>query len=96
MKTEKLINLSRILCIVTILLLGVQLWLSGNISSENKEMGTIEARIDEVKKENRFFEEQIARYTSLSYLQEQAFILGFDKPVSLVDYSGEKPVALRR
>jgi len=90
---EKIVSISTIL---VIMLAALQLFLSGVISADSIEIGSIEERIAILEKENRLLEEKIARSSSLPVIQDKAIRLGFDEPCFLVDFSSEEPFALKR
>lgn len=83
------------LTIILIFLGIIQIFLSGNINAQIERIDLQEKQIENLKKENSELERQIAFYSSLQRIEKEAEKLGFKFNCFLVDYSSEKPIALR-
>ena len=78
----------------TVGLFIVQMVLSGNISALNKEVGTLDTKIGQLRKENDFLTQKVSQISSLIMIEEKAYALGFSKNYLVQDYSSVNPVAL--
>lgn len=81
-----------IVCLVILLAL-VQVITANIGASSGAEVGDIDNKIEEIKKENQRLELEIARLTSLSQLAKSAKKLGFKKADSFIFLSKPLPVA---
>lgn len=95
MKNKFLQKMTVFLGTIVVFLGIAQIILSGYIGAQGKEFALLEERIQNLKRVNQELEEEIAFHSSLQRIKEEAVNLGFKPDYLMVDYSSEKPVALR-
>lgn len=73
-----------LVALALILSFGFQLYVTNSNSGRGEELSQIEAKIEEVRRQNQILKEEMARFTAIAKLEETSQSLGLVKPQNVL------------